>query len=364
MAYLAKSNKPDLLEICDKIGIEIDPSTRTNILKSLSYDVEEIRTILDRILTNRKEERASKEQHEQRELEIKKLEAAQSNQRLNDEFRNTVELGPKIQLTQITTKFDEKHDEIGLYLISFERRSEMAQVPKKDWVAYLLAVLPPDLSNMLARELPSDANDYDFDLMVTEQLKFRVPAEVRDHFLEDWLKFTTLFDFPEKLGDFESIKESCKRKDVPKKNFPNFRSRNGNFHNSKNRENAKEFRPKFQVKPEALQDKPKEKDFDERKPLCCFECGSSNHLRPQCNKLKKTVKYISCVMADESFDKLMSRYTKKFIKTCDSCQRVGKPRDKKKAPLKIVPVITEIFTKLNVDACGPLPESTSGNSTL
>ncbi|KAF8795294.1 hypothetical protein HNY73_003162 [Argiope bruennichi] len=187
------------------------------------------------------------------------------------------------------------------------------------WYSNLLAVLPPELSNMLARESPSDANDYDFvkrlilkryrlnseklkqcfyrphksndkswrnyaqelyiyftewitelkvetfqqlkDLMMTEQLKFRVPAEVRDHFLEDWLKFTTPFDLAEKLDDFESIKESFKRENVPKKNFPNFRSQNGNVHNSKNRENAKEFRPKFQVKPEASQDKSKEKDF-------------------------------------------------------------------------------------------------------
>lgn len=51
---------------------------------------------------------------------------------------------------------------MGLYLINFERRAEMANVPKKDWVAYLLAVLPPELSNMLAREQPSDANNYDF----------------------------------------------------------------------------------------------------------------------------------------------------------------------------------------------------------
>ena len=38
----------------------------------------------------------------------------------------------------------------------------MAQVPKKDWVAYLLAVLPAEISNMLAREQASDANNYDF----------------------------------------------------------------------------------------------------------------------------------------------------------------------------------------------------------
>ncbi|GBO14203.1 Retrovirus-related Pol polyprotein from transposon 412 [Araneus ventricosus] len=50
-----------------------------------------------------------------------------------------------------------------------------------------------------------------------------------------------------------------------------------------------------------------------------------------------------------------------FVKTCDKCQRVGKPQDKKKVPLKIVHVITEIFTKINIDASGPLPKTPSGN---
>ncbi|GFW98975.1 retrovirus-related Pol polyprotein from transposon 297 [Trichonephila clavipes] len=53
-----------------------------------------------------------------------------------------------------------------------------------------------------------------------------------------------------------------------------------------------------------------------------------------------------------------------FVKTCDKCQRVGKPQDKKKAPLKIVPVITEIFTKINIDARGPLPMTPSGNKYI
>ncbi|GFW56973.1 retrovirus-related Pol polyprotein from transposon 412 [Trichonephila clavipes] len=53
-----------------------------------------------------------------------------------------------------------------------------------------------------------------------------------------------------------------------------------------------------------------------------------------------------------------------FVKTCDKCQRVGKPQDKKKAPLKIVPVITEIFTKINIDASGPLPMTPSGNKYI
>ncbi|GFU79865.1 hypothetical protein TNCV_577451 [Trichonephila clavipes] len=53
-----------------------------------------------------------------------------------------------------------------------------------------------------------------------------------------------------------------------------------------------------------------------------------------------------------------------FVKTGGKCQKVGKPQVKKKAPLKIVPVITEIFTKINIDASGPLPMTTSGNKYI
>ncbi|GFX67488.1 retrovirus-related Pol polyprotein from transposon 412 [Trichonephila clavipes] len=58
------------------------------------------------------------------------------------------------------------------------------------------------------------------------------------------------------------------------------------------------------------------------------------------------------------------RDMEQFVKTCDQCQRAGKPNDKKKAPLKLVPVIQEVFTKLNMDACGPLPITSKGNRYL
>ncbi|GFU19524.1 retrovirus-related Pol polyprotein from transposon 17.6 [Trichonephila clavipes] len=37
------------------------------------------------------------------------------------------------------------------------------------------------------------------------------------------------------------------------------------------------------------------------------------------------------------------RDMEQFVKTCDQCQRAGKPNDKKKAPLKLVPVIQEVL---------------------
>ncbi|GFX97476.1 retrovirus-related Pol polyprotein from transposon 17.6 [Trichonephila clavipes] len=56
----------------------------------------------------------------------------------------------------------------------------------------------------------------------------------------------------------------------------------------------------------------------------------------------------------------------RFVKTCvcDQCQRAGKPNDKKKAPLKLVPVIQEVFSKLNIDACGPLLITSKRNRYL
>ncbi|GFX67291.1 uncharacterized protein TNCV_4949811 [Trichonephila clavipes] len=88
----------------------------------------------------------------QHELELRKLELSQQNQPLIDESGRRVEVDLRFKLTQITTKFDENTMILVLYLINFERKAELAQVPKKDWVAYLLAVLPTELSNMLARE--------------------------------------------------------------------------------------------------------------------------------------------------------------------------------------------------------------------
>ncbi|GFX51213.1 retrovirus-related Pol polyprotein from transposon 412 [Trichonephila clavipes] len=58
------------------------------------------------------------------------------------------------------------------------------------------------------------------------------------------------------------------------------------------------------------------------------------------------------------------RDMEQFVKTCDQCQRAGKPNDEKKAPLKLVPVIQEVFTKLNIDACGSLPITSKGNRYL
>ncbi|GFX95107.1 SCAN box domain-containing protein [Trichonephila clavipes] len=259
-----------------------------------------------------REERMAREAR-QHELELRKLELSPQNQPLNDES-GRFEIGPKIHLTQITTKFDEKNDEISLYLINFERKAELAQVPKKDWVAYLLAVLPAELSNMLAREPTETANNYDFvkdlilksyfkewiaelqvktfeqlkDLLITEQLKHWVPAEVREHFLGDWIKLKTPYELARKLDEYESIKQSFRR-EIPRKSSYKFQG-GVNYSGARPKETLKDFKSKFQIKKEPVHEKNHEKDFEKRRQLPCYECRSYSHLRPQCDKLKKNYK--------------------------------------------------------------------------
>ncbi|GFU73923.1 retrovirus-related Pol polyprotein from transposon 412 [Trichonephila clavipes] len=113
----------------------------------------------------------------------------------------------------------------------------------------------------------------------------------------------------------------------------------------KNREDKLGNMVKLIVVPEGLRDPIKS---------LCHE-GTSAHLgiTKSKDKLNRYFYWPNCY-----------RDMEQFVKTCDQCQKAGKPNDKKKAPLKLVPVIQEVFTKLNIDACGPLPITSKGNRYL
>ncbi|GFU46290.1 hypothetical protein TNCV_2156071 [Trichonephila clavipes] len=121
MAYLAKGNKPDLLLVCEEMGVEVDQSSKVVdikklILNSESYVEEKEKIILDRVISDRKEQERSKQEEKEREerskreerereermarearqheLKLRKLELLQQNQPLNDESGRRVEIGP------------------------------------------------------------------------------------------------------------------------------------------------------------------------------------------------------------------------------------------------------------------------------
>ncbi|XP_064482847.1 uncharacterized protein LOC135395680 [Ornithodoros turicata] len=55
------------------------------------------------------------------------------------------------------------------------------------------------------------------------------------------------------------------------------------------------------------------------------------------------------------------RDVENYVRACDTCQRVGKPNERCKAPLTLVPIISEPFQRLVIDVVGPLPTSKSGS---
>ncbi|GBM36421.1 hypothetical protein AVEN_234806-1 [Araneus ventricosus] len=83
--------------------------------------------------------------------------------------------------------------------------------------------------------------------------------------------------------------------------------------------------------------------------------GTSSHIgvRKTKDRLLKHYFWPNCIKEIEGYDR-----------SCDPCKRMGKGNEKVKAPLKLVPIITEVFSKMNIDAVGPLPTSLEGNSYL
>ena len=60
----------------------------------------------------------------------------------------------------------------------------------------------------------------------------------------------------------------------------------------------------------------------------------------------------------------MIRDTEKYARTCDACQRIDKGGEVKKAPLKLVRIISEVFSRINCHIVGPVPESEKGNKYI
>ncbi|GFR27900.1 hypothetical protein TNCT_732181 [Trichonephila clavata] len=181
MAFLAKGKKADLVNVCEELGENVPPNSRVPdikhiILESKNFNEEAVRIMLDRIIGERLEEAEAERQQLEHEAERQRLEREAEQQRREAEQQRlereaeqrrlereaeaeqrqielqrleirrlelqaapaattppgrTEEVHHKIPLAQITPKFDEK----SLFLVNFERRAEMAKVPREEWTS-------------------------------------------------------------------------------------------------------------------------------------------------------------------------------------------------------------------------------------
>ncbi|GFY59414.1 retrovirus-related Pol polyprotein from transposon 17.6 [Trichonephila inaurata madagascariensis] len=254
----------------------------------------------------------------------------------------------------------------------FERQAKVLHLPKDQWVTYLIGVLPIEVNNIIAREPEEQASDYDHikevllkrfklsaekfrqllvktqknsdatwydfyhelktfldgwlnglkievfeqlkDLMLVDQIKRRTPNEFKEHFLHKWATITSPKNLVGKIEEFEDAKKTIggKWKLVDHKLRTADRQISDNHSHDKIFKGSKTFQDTHfrNYKYARNSGKTPELNFDKRKRLQCYECGSFNHLRPQCPNLK-TQKAELCRIGVKSEGSLLDPYTSK-----------------------------------------------------
>lgn len=261
-------------------------------------------------------------------------------------------------LKKLIQRFDPKEGDISLWLVLFERQAGHAQIKKEDWVSQLLGLLPYDITQLIAREDAAVAYDYehikelllkrfklspetfrmkffqhrrteertwkDFtfeltnyfeewigglkvstmeglkDLIIVDQLKRKVPLEVKEHFVDEWGTITSPAALVELLDKYESIRGFRKKTARP----DDTASRKG-FAGSKNPYEFQGASPKPQSYPQQGQ-KNRWKTPSENEPrkfsskVICFSCKSEGHIRRFCPKGTTTVAQIARTETNDS----------------------------------------------------------------
>ncbi|GFX39373.1 retrovirus-related Pol polyprotein from transposon 17.6 [Trichonephila clavipes] len=73
-------------------------------------------------------------------------------------------------------KFNLRNVDISLFLECFERQAKVLQLPRDQWVTYLIGVLPVEINNIIAREPEKQASDYEQIIEVWLK-RFKLSAE-------------------------------------------------------------------------------------------------------------------------------------------------------------------------------------------
>ncbi|GFY38751.1 CCHC-type domain-containing protein [Trichonephila inaurata madagascariensis] len=170
-----------------------------------------------------------------REFQLEKLRL--ENERLKG-LTSTPEAKVSIyELRKAVPKFEMKDGDIVLFLTLFERQAKRVSIEKRHWVSSLLALMPSEINQLMARETEEKYGDYDYikGLLMKcfklsaemfrqkfvkhqrnpaqswHQLKRRVPGDVREQFVDNWVKSVVPGDLADKLDKGASLRP----KDVP-----------------------------------------------------------------------------------------------------------------------------------------------------
>nr|XP_042913112.1 uncharacterized protein LOC122273114 [Parasteatoda tepidariorum] len=266
---------------------------------------------------------------EQMKLELEKIrleiEARQCGPSTNtDGFRRK----PVIDLLSLMPRFDPNNNDINLYLVLFERQAQLSEVPKEFWASNLIGLLPYDVAQLIARESDDVASDYDRvkllllkrfkltaekfrqlfvkhnrtnssswqdfayelrnffqgwvsgleittfkqlgELIISDQIKRKVPADVKDHFIDEWCQLNTVEGLVKRLDDYEAVR--VKRE--PAASSSTARVENKRY-SKQSRRGYPDTRPNFQ-------ERSRPENFELQPKLTCYGCGRQGYGKAKC----------------------------------------------------------------------------------
>ncbi|GFT64064.1 retrovirus-related Pol polyprotein from transposon opus [Trichonephila clavipes] len=253
MAFLGKAKKQDLILLAEELEERFERESEGKIARQLAIE------------------------QQQREFELEKMRLEIERSRFDSENLSPLKTSVS-DVIKIIPNFDIRDGDIVLFLTLFERQAKRIGVEKTNWVSALLARMPPDITQLIARESEDKFDNYDYikgvllkrfkmspetfrqkfmkhqriparswrdfvfeitsyfeewldgmevrdfkslkDLMVTDQLKKRVPGEIREHFVDEWTKFYEPSVLADKLDGYESVRSSSQRYKLPFKQEP------------------------------------------------------------------------------------------------------------------------------------------------
>ncbi|GFW39158.1 hypothetical protein TNCV_1831481 [Trichonephila clavipes] len=376
MAFLLKQTKEVLLEVAIDLGVEVNSTLtkseiKNRICQSEDYNEESVKSLLEGILAEKREARELKERQEARGLK-ERQEARELKER--QETRE-YEL-ERLRLSNAT-------ETVSVSSADLEGQGE--KVAEDRWVSQLIPLLPIEIAEIVAKEPLEKSDDYPHIknlLLARFQL---TPIALRDRFESHQRRPGAMWaDLVFELRSYlDNWLAGMKGGEDDSLLIPAFEGEGGKSLAEVNGVEFKEEQRKCRdLKP--LWDKAQtgiDKEFRiiREKLVRVTRTKRGEEIRQLCVPIKFRFD-ISKLSHDEiggiwgvtkTKDRILRlfwpnvyRDVEEFVKTCDSCQRVGKPRDKAKAPLKLVPIISEVVSKINIDAVGPLPVSTKQNRYL
>ncbi|GBL76021.1 Retrovirus-related Pol polyprotein from transposon 412 [Araneus ventricosus] len=320
MAYLARGKKEDLVILAEELGLTVKKEFKVKqlhklITESPSYDEEFTRKLLGSIKEEREKREESEKQEREREREREKQERDREIEREKQErdreierekqerdreierereerarvfelqklelevraasaqpveSRHIPDQHAKIRMHDVMPRFNPKEDDVSLFLVLFERQAKIMNVPAENQVAQLISLLPPDIVQLIARELEEGAKKYEYvkalllqrfklsaekfrqlfnkhqkasestwydfyyelknylegwlnglnvktfeqlkDLMLVDQIKKRTSMEFKEHFMDEWTTIISPTEMVKKIEDFEDVRKTIKSK--------------------------------------------------------------------------------------------------------------------------------------------------------